>query len=103
MKISFVPVGQVAGVIPSLFPFLKESSDWSRGRVTVDDIVRFVLNGQMHLWAVHDGDTAYGHLITEIKQYPQCTMLVIQYWAGEENHMQYCEDKMYEILDKFVK
>ena len=45
----------------------------------------------------------YGHVITEVKEYPRCKMLVIQYCAGEENHMQYCEDKMYELLDKFAK
>jgi hypothetical protein len=52
MNISLVPIGQVAGVMPSLFPFLAESVKWSRGRVVVDDILRFVLNGQMQLWAV---------------------------------------------------
>ena len=30
-------------------------------------------------------------------------MLVIQYCAGEANHMQYVEDKMYNVLDKFAK
>lgn len=71
----------------------------------MDDILRFLFNGQMQLWMVFSPEQqqVYGYVITEVKAYPQCKMLVIQYCAGEENHMQYCEDKMYELLDKFAK
>ena len=59
----------------------------------------------MQLWVVFSPEEqrAYGHVITEIKQYPQCKMLVIQYCAGEHNHMQFVEDKMYDVLDDFAK
>ena len=99
MDITFVPVGAVAGVIPALLPYLQESAERSRGRATVDDILRMVLNGQMQLWVVYEGNTIYGHVITEEKQYPRCKMLVCQYCAGEPNHMHYVEDKMYAILE----
>ena len=77
MDISLVPVGSVAWAIPTLLPYLRVSEEWTHGRATVDDLIRFVLNGQMSLWVVHDEDKVYGHVITEIKQYPQCKMLLI--------------------------
>lgn len=103
MKISFVPIGQVTGVIPSLYPFLMQSSEWSRGRVTVDDIVRFVLNGQMNLWAVHEEDKGYGHIVTEVKQYPQCKMLAIQYCAMTPWTMEQIEDDMQKLAEQVAK
>ncbi len=53
MKIALVPVSQLMSVVPALMPYLEESAEWTRGRAIVEDIVRFLLNGQMHLWAVH--------------------------------------------------
>lgn len=103
MDISFVPIGRVAGVIPALLPYLQESADRSRGRASVDDILRMVLNGQTQLWVAHEGNTIYGHVITEEKLYPQCKMLVCQYCAGEPNHMHHVEDKMYAILDEMAR
>jgi hypothetical protein len=105
LEISLVPNGHITSTIPGLLPYLAESAEWSRGRSKVDDILRFLLNGQMQLWVVFctEEQQIYGHVITEVKDYPRCKMLVIQYCAGEENHMQYCEDKMYDLLDKFAK
>lgn len=105
LEISLVPIGNISSAIPGLMPYLAESEVWSRGRSKVDDILRFLLNGQMQLWAIFctEEQKLYGHVITEVKQYPQCKMLVVQYCAGEANHMQYVEDKMYDVLDKFAK
>lgn len=103
MRMSLIPPGTVAGVIPSLLPYLVKSQEWTRGRATVDDILRFVLNGQMQLWVGHDDNEIYGHVITEVKDYPRCKMLTVQYCAGEPNHMQYVEDEMYDLLDRFAK
>jgi hypothetical protein len=103
MKASLVPLGMVSNVIPALLPYLKESEKWARGRATVDDILRFVFTGQMQLWIGHKENTIYGHVITEIKEYPQCKMLVVQYCAGEPNHMQYVDDEIFDLLDRFAK
>lgn len=105
LEISLVPVGHISPLIPSLLPHLQKSEVWTRGRSTVDNILHFLLNGQMQLWVVFSPkqQQIYGHVITEVKEYPRCKMLVIQYCAGEENHMQYCEDKMYDLLDRFAK
>lgn len=103
MKASLVPPGMVSNVIPALLPYLKESEKWAKGRATVDDILRFVFTGQMQLWIGHEENTIYGHVITEIKEYPQCKMLVVQYCAGEPNHMQYVDDEIFDLLDRFAK
>jgi len=103
MRASLVPPGMVSSVIPALLPYLAESEKWSKGRASVDDILRFVLNQQMQLWVVHEENTIYGHVITEIKEYPRCKMLVVQYCAGESDHMQYVDDEIFDLLDRFAK
>ena len=103
MNMTLVPNGHVAQLIPALWPYLAKSEEWTHGRATVDDILRFILTGQMQLWIGHEGNEIYGHVITEVKAYPRCKMLVIQYCAGEANHMQYVEDQMYDLLDRFAK
>jgi len=103
MRASLVPLGMVSSVIPALLPYLAESEKWSKGRASVDDILRFVLNQQMQLWVVHEENTIYGHVITEIKEYPRCKMLVVQYCAGESDHMQYVDDEIFDLLDRFAK
>lgn len=103
MRASLVPPGMVSSVIPALLPYLAESEKWTRGRAKVDDILRFILNGQMQLWIGHEENTIYGHVVTEIKDYPQCKMLVVQYCAGEPNHMQYVDDEIFDLLDRFAK
>jgi len=103
MRASLVPPGMVSSVIPALLPYLAESEKWSKGRASVDDILRFVLNQQMQLWVVHEENTIYGHVVTEIKEYPRCKMLVVQYCAGEPDHMQYVDDEIFDLLDRFAK
>src|ERR1700688_3243284 len=90
-------------LIHDLRRYLKKSEMWTRGRATVDDIVRFLYTGQMHLWVVIDGNIVYGYVITEIKQYPQCKALVMQYAAGQPGAMASVEDKMHDLLEQFAK
>lgn len=103
MNISLVPVGQVAGAIPAILPFLTESTAWARGRVTVDDLLRFIVNGTMQLWVVHKDSVAHGHVITEIKQYPQCKMLTIQYCAMTPGTLDDVEEQMQDVAARFAK
>ncbi len=103
MDIHLVPPGQVAGIVPALLPYLQESAGWSRGRVTTDDLLRFVLNGEMQLWAVHEGDHAYVHVITEIKQYPRLKMLTVQYCAMKPWTMDVISDQMHSLAEQFAK
>lgn len=105
LEISLVPNGHITSAIPGLLPYLAESEKWSRGRSKVDDILRFLLNGQMQLWVVFctEEQQLYGYVVTEIKSYPQLKMLRVQYCAMEPNHMQYVDSKMQEIAEKFAK
>lgn len=103
MEISLVPPGQVAVLVPQLLPYLAMSEKWTHGRANIDDILRFVFNGQMNLWAVHETGAIHGHIVTEIKQYPQCKMFVIQYCAMRPGTMADIEDKMQDIASRFAK
>jgi len=103
MQIGLVPPGQVANTLPALLPFLKVSEEWTQGRATVDDLLRFVLNGQMQLWAVYDTAGVHGHIITEIKTYPRCKMLAIQYCAMSTGTLEQVEDQMQEVASRFAK
>jgi hypothetical protein len=103
MSFTLVPPGKVAGAIPALLEYLQESERWTQGRASVDDILRFVLTGQMLLWAVHEDGTAFGHVITEVKQYPRCKFLTVQYCAGEPHHMERVEAEVFGTLERFAK
>ena len=103
MKIDIVPISKLLSVLPTLAPYLEESARWTRGRAIPEDIFRFLLNGQMLLLAVHDKGTVYGHVICEVKVYPQCKMLTVQYCAGKPHHMQFIEDEMYALLDDLAR
>lgn len=103
LEFTLVPYGHISYAIPSLMKYLDKSEYWADGRAGVDDIVKFVMTGQMQLWLVFspDDNVIYGHVITEIKQYPQKKMLVVQYCAGESNYMQYVGDKVFDTLDRY--
>ena len=102
-QIHLIPPGQVAQMLPALLPYLKVSEQWTQGRARVDDLLKFVLNGQMWLWAVHDGAEVFGHIITEIKQYPQCRMLAIQYCAMKPGTLEEVEDQMQDIAERYAR
>lgn len=106
LNISLVPYGQISYFVPSLIKYFQESEGWANGRAGVDDIVRFALTGQMQLWIVFEaenGNAIHGYVMTEIKQYPECKMFVIQYCAMDSNHMQYVEENMHETADRFAR
>ena len=103
MNITLVPPGQVVFAAAQILPYLQVSAEWSKGRSSADDIVKFVLTGQMHLWVVFDENTCRGHIVTEVKQYPQCKFLTIQYCAMEPGTMEAVEDKMQEYAERFAR
>jgi len=105
LKVSYMPHGILYKVIPQLTEHLHKSEVWTAGRTTIDDIIGFIYSGRMMLWGVYDPETLkiYGYVITEFKDYPRCKMLVLQYCAGELNHMKYAEEEMYAVLEQFAK
>lgn len=103
MDLTLVPPEDVDIVVRHLWPYLTMSAHRSSGRVTENDILGFVRSGQMHLWAVHDVNSIHGHVVTEVKQYPQCKLLAIQYCAMTTGVMAAVEDKMQDIATRFAK
>jgi len=105
LNISLIPYGGLSQAIMAIMPYLEESAVRSRGRSSVDDILKFLFTQQMVLWVVYDEETseAHGHFITEVKQYPQSSMLVIQYAAMLPNHMEQIEDLMQDYAEKYAR
>jgi len=103
MDINLVPPGHVLAVASRILPYLQESAEWSKGRSSLDDIVHFVLSGQMQLWVVFEDAKCYGHIVTEIKQYPQAKFLTVQYCAMEPGTMSAVEEKMQAYAEHFAR
>ena len=103
MDITLVPYHEAAGHAVQLLPYLTMSAHRSRGRVTESDIMGFIRSGQMMLWMVHDGEAAHGFIATEVKHYPRCKMLTIQYCAMTTGVMAEVDDKMQDIAARFAK
>jgi len=105
LDISLVPYGQIGYTVPSLLRYFNDSENWSRGRSNVDDIIKFILTGQMQLWVVFEPSnmSVHGYVMTELKDYPQKKMLVIQYCAMAPHLMKYVEDNMHEKANTFAR
>ena len=105
LDVSYIPPTSVLDIYDTVEKYFDKSALWSRGRASANDILGFILKSHMQLWLVYDAETyrSYGFVITEIRQYPQCKMLVIQYCSGESNHMKHVEEKMYAVLDEFAR
>jgi hypothetical protein len=103
LDISLVPHGIVSKFLPVVLKHIETSAAWTRGRATADDILNFIFSGQMQLWVVMDGNVVYGHVITEVKQYPRTKMLVVQYCAMEPHHLAAVESRMQELAERFAK
>jgi hypothetical protein len=102
--VSLVPFGYLHAVLPQLSAQLQKSEFWTNGRASVDDIIRFLYNGHMQLWIAHvDGQQFLGYVITEIKEYPRCKMLVMQYCAGDTGSLEDVGDLVFETLERYAK
>lgn len=103
MKISYVPIGQIAGLVPALLPYLGKSVKWSAGRVTADDLLRLMLTDMLQLWVVHEEQAVHGFFGLEVKGYPQCKMLTIQYCAMHTGTLELVEEEMMRIAEDIAK
>jgi hypothetical protein len=103
--ITLVPYGELHKFIPLFTPILWKSELVSNGRSSVDDIIKFLYTGEMNLWAIFDDETRaiYGYVVTEIKQYPQSKLLVLQYCAGDPGAIEASGDLVFETLENFAK
>lgn len=103
MRIVLIPVGSIAESLPAVLNYLRVSAQWTDGRASVDDLVRFLINGQMHLWAVVNDKGVFGHLMTEFKQYPQLKVLTVQHCAADPHSMDRVEAVAFGTLEQFAK
>ncbi len=103
MKISYVPIGHIAGLVPALLPYLDKSVKWSAGRVCADDLLRLALTDILQLWVVHEEQDIHGFFGIEVKQYPQIRMLTVQYCAMETGTMAQVEDEMMRIAEDIAQ
>ncbi len=103
--VTLVPYGVLHTVIPSLVSYLETSEMWTKGRASVDDLIRFLYTGQMNLWLFYDDSTqeTLGYVMTEIKQYPQCSMLVFQCCAGDYGTLPDVVSKAFNLIEQFAK
>ncbi len=99
MKISYVPIGHVAGLVPALLPYLAKSEMRSDGRVSKDDLLRLILNDLLQLWVVHENTDIHGFFGLEVKMYPRCKMLTVQYCAMETGTLAAVEDDMMRLAE----
>jgi uncharacterized protein (DUF1786 family) len=103
LRIALVVPGEYSELVGDLLKHLKKSEAWTKGRATVDDILRFVYTRQMDLWVIVDTDTrtVWGYLITEVKSYPAQKMLVLQYAAGHTGVLEQIEEQLHKLLENF--
>ena len=102
--VSLVPYGYYYKVLPSLARHLEVSEMWTRGRAAVDDIIAFLYSGQMNLWMVwEDANNPDGYVITEVKEYPRCKMLVLQYCAGDFSVLEKAGDEVFKVFERFAR
>ena len=103
MKISYVPIGHIAGLVPALLPYLAKSEAWSGGRVSKDDLLRLILTDMVQLWVVHENADIHGFFGLEVKLYPRCKMLTIQYCAMETGMLEKVQDEMMVIASDLAE
>lgn len=105
LHVALVPPGSIVDTLPQLLPYLRKSEVWARGRSTVEDIVRFVLNGQMSLWKVFDDadELIHGYVVCEIMVYPQARWLRVQYCAMKAHILSLVEGKMNELAERYAR
>jgi hypothetical protein len=105
MELALIPQGQISYVLPKVLEHLNTSVKWARGRITLDDLVLFLVSGRNQLWVMFDKDTSdvHGQIVTEIVQYPQMKMLVIQYCAAQTGTMEQVDSKVHKTMQSFAK
>lgn len=103
LELSLVPYKYLADVVSQVLPYIKVSEEWSDGRVTATDLLSFIFSGRMQLWVVIDDKNIYGHLLSEVKQYSQCKMFVVNHCAMEPHTFKLVEDQVFDMCIDYAK
>lgn len=94
----------VPDLVPALLPWLQKMALWTRGRRSVEDIIKRVLLLETNLWVTLDAQgQPNGALVTKVEIYPRMRMLHVLHCAGDRGHMEDVADEVYASLDAFAK
>jgi hypothetical protein len=105
LDITLVPPGLIHKTVGSISKYVEKAAEASSGRSSPDDIYKAFFTGAYQLWLVLDKEEliVHGFFATEVKQYPQYKMLVVQHSVIEPNRMHEVEDRMQELAGIFAK
>jgi hypothetical protein len=105
LEMSLVLVEHVHKVVGGLAGYFDTAAEHSAGRMNASDILRLVMTGQFQLWVVFDKDTArmHGFFATEIRDYPQVKMLVLQHVVLDEHLFSQIAARMVEMFIAYAK
>lgn len=97
--VSHVPPEQVGIVWPQILDQVERGLRHAAGdTITADHILRSILQGDMILWVVHEGDNVTAAIILEVIQHPAKKTLAVVLIAGRDFHG-WCEQVNQMIRD----
>jgi hypothetical protein len=84
IQLSLVPQENVMDVWDRVSDYLKQSTDLTNGRYTVDDVLDLILQYGYMLWIAFDEDAIKGALVTFVQEYPRKRYLYLMFCGGIE-------------------
>ena len=104
LDISLVPPELIDGIEPKVIDKLDTVAALTNGRYEGIDILNSVRAGQMQLWIIFDPATLeiFSTITTELKIYPRCKLLCIQYCTGDPFKTSSVWDRMTQTLERFA-
>lgn len=105
LEISAVPVNYVHKVVGGLAEKFEIAAQRSTGRCTAADILRLIMTGAYQLWVVFDKDTRamHGFFVTELRDYPQQRIFVVQHVVIDSHKFSEVEDRMAVLFTQYAK
>lgn len=101
-SISLVPVEEIVNIWPDIREYIKSAVIRSNGRWTTDKVLEQLLLGKQQLWIAFDKDSNInGTAVTEICQYPNQTVLSVQFLGGKRMNT-WIKD-MLKVCDDWAK
>ena len=70
-------------VWPGVRPLIERALEYADGETHSDDVLCFIRERKMQLWAVFDGPAIIGASVTEIIKYTRKTSVRVAYLAGD--------------------
>jgi len=105
LELSAVPISHVHQVVGGLTEYFETAAKWSSGRCTAADILLLIMKGQYQLWIVFDKDAGvlHGFFVTELRDYPQQRMFVVQHVVVDPHLFGLVESRMEALFTQYAK